>query len=235
MNQTLLRINLPRGVRVYPSAFREALARESDLPPAFFHRKDGKTINARPTIRTAGTRNWVGLVADGEESRQLLYQAVEPAMKIVNRLAGAPCFMEIENLNYHLASRQTPQRYFLREIVIKQRSKIRRTAPLEDVIKGSILQSIRDTCAQMEWDCPEDEDLGVIVKEVTHARGMLLQTTTGVTKESVGLFDAEILIHAELKGIWFLGNLTSRGYGMLIKPYGGKVLLDKPRETDVLQ
>lgn len=229
MSQTVLRLELPKGVRVYPSEFRESLARENSLSEAFFHRQHGATISGRPTIKTVGTKNWIGLVADDDQAAKLLYTAVAPAASIAARMAGSPCRMQIEERQFGISGRPTPYRYFIREMALKQRSKIRREGDIKETLAKAITQSIERTCDQMLWDCPSD--LGVTVVDINRSRGLLLQTTSGVTKESVGLFDLEILVHAELSGYWFAGNLTSRGYGLVIKPRGDTMYSSTDRSS----
>ena len=55
-----------------------------------------------------------------------------------------------------------------------------------------------------------------------------------MTNEYVTLVDAKLMIHAELKGMWFLGNLTARGYGRVIQDRPG-MRMETPRAGGVLQ
>ncbi len=219
-HQEVLRISLPAGVRLYPSRFRELLAKVPGLPNALFHRDDqGETINGKPPIRTVGGASWVGLVADpGEE--ELLRLAVGPAIMAVTKEVGSPCPVQVERREFGLEPADAPKPYFVREIVVK-RGMVKEGADIPALIKARIEDSVETICANNGFDCPTREAMGIYVHEVTGVKGLRLQTTAGVTNRYVGLANARILINADLKGFWSVGSLTSRGYGRLIYAFPG--------------
>ena len=232
--QTLLRIGVPRGKRVFPSQFRELLAKQPGLPNELFHRDEaGQTKNERPGIRVAGAVGWIGLVADpGFESH--VYSAAQACIQVATQLSGQPAAVGIEQHEFGLRPSNEPIRYWIREMTLKRRHKRALEKSVEDLISERALQAINATCSRYGFDCPTDEQLGVMVVQTHRPRGMYLQTTSGVTEEAVTLVDAEVLIHANLKGLWFAGNLTSRGYGRIIPSRPG-MSLGYERDGEVLK
>ena len=232
--QTVLRISLPQGIRMYPSQFRNELAKQPGLANSTFHRDEvGQTINARPRLRMAGAMGWVGLVANpGVED--VLTPAMGPAIMAVSSFTRSNCSVNVEKHDFGISSRNEPQEYWIREMVLKRNSPKSREQDVETLIKDRTLTSIEATCGDFDMDCPTAEQLGIRVIEIVAQRGMYLETTVGVTKHAVTLVDARVLIHADLKGFWFVGNLTSRGYGRLIKPHPN-IELGRQRRDQVLR
>ncbi len=232
--QTVLRIGVPHGKRVFPSQFREMLAKQPDLPNALFHRDgQGRTINNRPGIRTAGATGWVGLVADpGSES--LVYEAAPACIQVASQLSGQPSSANIEQHKMAFTPTEEPRRYLIRELALKRRHQKAREQNLEDLIRQRITSSLLACCNRNGFDCPGDEQLGVMVAHTHRPRGMFIQTTAGVTGEALTLVDVEVLIHAKIEGMWFAGNLTSRGYGRIIPSRPG-MDLGYRRDSRVLQ
>jgi hypothetical protein len=225
---------LPPGLRIYPSEFREMLAKLPDLPNALFHRDEqGRTINERPSLRVAGATGWVGLVAN-EGSEKLLRDAVGPAVMAVSQRTGHPCSVQIEELDFAIKSKVEPTIYWVREMAIKRKGPQAVNQDIESLIADRMRTSIAAVCAQAGMECPSDEQLGIQTVEVVHQRGLRLQATTGITNMWVTLVDARVMIHAELKGMWFVGNLTARGYGRVIAPRPG-MRFDAERKADFLQ
>jgi hypothetical protein len=232
--QTLLRIGLPPGTRLYPSEFREMLAKLPDMPSALFHVDENRvSLNGRPGIRVAGAAGWVGLVADAD-NKLLLREATGAAIMAVSQRIGQSCKVEIEEHDFGLKQQNEPKIYWVREMAIKQRHQSAREKAPETLIEERVLSSIEATCAKYGMDCPTAEDLGVKTVEAIRPRGLRLQTTAGLTNEYVMLVDAKVMVHADLDGMWFVGNLTSRGYGRIIKDRPG-MRFGPQRAGEVLQ
>jgi len=220
-HQSLLRIALPPGCRVYPSTFRELLSKVPDLPNALFHRDEsGQTINARPSLRVVGGQAWVGLLANPGQER-LLRDAVGPAIIAISNYTGLACKVEMETLDYDLRASDEPTVYWIREMAIKRRHPRAMSLDIETLIAERTLGAIEAACLDAGIDCPTAEQLGIQTLEAIRPRGMQLLTTTGLTKEFVTLVDARVMLHGKLNGMWFAGNLTSRGYGRIILPRPG--------------
>ena len=227
--QTLLRISLPGGVTLYPSHFREIVARLPGMPAALFHRDDkGKTINERPGIRFVGGLSWVGLLADSQQE-PLLTAVAGAAILAVSAFANHPCKVQIESLKFGLKLSYAPQMYWVREMAIKRTSPKARAQEVDSLIAARALTSIEGTCEKYGFDCPTGDQLEISTVEVIHERGMNLETSTGLTGMFVHLVDAVIMVHADLDGMWFAGNLTARGYGRLIRPRPGMRMAENKR------
>lgn len=219
--QTLLRISLPEGVTLYASHFREMLAKLPGVPAALFHRDaEGKTINERPGIRVVGGAGWVGLLADSEHE-PLVTAVAGAAILAVSAFANHPCKVQMESLNFGVKLSHAPQMYWVREMAIKRKSPKARAQEVGSLIAERVLTSIEATCEKYGFDCPTADQLGISTVEIVRERGMNLETSTGLTGMFVHLVDAVVMVHADLDGMWFVGNLTARGYGRLIRPRPG--------------
>lgn len=212
--QTLLRIGLPEGTLIYPSRFRELLAKQPDMPPALFHRNaDGKTCNDLPGLLTIGGRQWLGILAQpGYED--VLYQAMGLAVRVLTLEAGKSVPVDVQRLELDINRAHTPITYFVREMAIKRRYQAARSADIESLVKTRILAGLARLADRYNLDIPTEEQLGLDVS-VHKNIGMRLETTNGLSNEYVSLVDARISMFAELKGHWMVGNLTSRGYGRI--------------------
>lgn len=234
MKQTLLRLGLMQGVTLYPSRFRELLAKQSGLPSALFHyTDDGKTQNGLPGIRMVGAKGWVGVLADCNHT-DLLFQALGPAVKAVTDFCGKPVRAGIEEHEFDLIQLHYPKRYRVREMALKRRWEGAREMPVEELVAKRLLAGIERMAVTYGLDCPTPDQLGLAV-DVTKAIGMPLSTTAGVTGEYVTLANAEFMLHADLKGLWFAGNLTTRGYGRIAAMLPGTVALTNPPARRSLQ
>ncbi|KKI36121.1 hypothetical protein VI03_25455 [Burkholderia vietnamiensis] len=215
--QTLLRISLPPNAHLYPSRFRELLAKEvarNQLPWTLLHSSDqGIPLPGMPGVRVVGGHRWLGLLAD-EAHTPLLYQAMGSAVQAVTQMLGANASVEVEQRELSLTPLQTPERYWIREMVLKRRSPAARNSDLEELAQRRLVSGIERMARQYGIDCPTQEQLGIVVS-VRRNLGLQLSTTNGPTSEWVTLVDMEFMIHAKLGGYWFAGNLTSRGYGRI--------------------
>jgi hypothetical protein len=210
------------------------LAKRPDLPNALFHRDvDGKTINERPSLRMAGAVGWVGLVAD-PGSEQLLYDSIGAAVQAASSAIGNSCSVNIESIDLAIKPLNEPRIYWVREMAIKRKHPRALAQDVSTLIRDRMLTSLEASCDKNGLVCPTADELGIEVVEIVHERGLRLQTTTGVTNTFVHLVDARVLIHADLDGMWFVGNLTSRGYGRIIQSRPG-MRMDAPRKAEFLQ
>lgn len=214
MKQTLLRIGLPSGTLLYASRFRELIARLPNVPAMLFHRaEDGRTHPGAPGIRFVGGRQWVGILADpGHEG--LVYDVMGAAVKAVAQEISKAVPVSVEERELGINACHGPVRYWIREMAIKRRTDVRRKASTHDLVASILLRDIEAQASRFGLDLPTRDQLDLSV-EVVSEKGLRLQTTAGVTNEYVHLVNASFDIHAELRGIWFAGNLTSRGYGRI--------------------
>lgn len=237
MKQTLLRFSLPTGVRMYPNDLREALARTNRLPASFFgydletgfpirqpSRKEGVAPTAAqksnrmaiPGIRVVGGASWVGILATGAESQDLLNAAIAPAIEAVNGHCKAAVPVRIENPIFYIESQEFPSAYWVREMVIKKGAG-REVSDDERmaVVKRRIETSIAAQAEAHGLDCPPEPLLDVRVAELIRPRGLRIVTTSGPTDQYACLLDVRFYASAKLCGFWFAGNLTARGYGRI--------------------
>jgi len=212
--QTLLRIRLPDGARLYPQEFRELLAKQPGMPHDLFHYDDaGRPQQGMPGVRTVGAHRWVGLISDSAHA-DLIYQVTGPVVHAVTQRLGANVKLEIEQHDLAIKRREEVRKYFIREMVIKRRRPGARAADLETLATERLVASLARMAAHHGLDCPTAADLGLVL-EVERDLGLRLSTTTGPTGEFATLLNASFWMHANLTGMWFAGNLTARGYGRI--------------------
>jgi len=214
MKQTLLRIGLPAGTLLYASRFRELVARLPNMPAMLFNRgEDRRTLPSTPTVRFVGGRQWVGILADpGHEG--LVYDVMGAAVRAVTQEISKAVPVSVEEHELGVKSCQWPVRYWIREMAIKRRTDVRRAASTHDLVAELLLRDIEAQAERFGLDMPTRDQLDLFV-EVVNEKGLRLQTTSGVTNEYVHLVNASVDVNAEMRGIWFAGNLTSRGYGRI--------------------
>lgn len=214
--QTLLRIGLPGDRPLYASRFRELLARECNLPPMFFHRSpEGKPLEGQPLIRVVGGKKWVGILGDGEEGLNLVEMATGPAMRTIAREMGGSSPVRMESHKPEIKTCDRLVKYWVRELVVKRRSNKRRLDTEENLAEEMILRGLSRGVDRFQMDESILDDMLFRIEEVRRPRGLRLSTTSGDTNEFVTLMDVEFTLNRELSGIWFAGNLTSRGYGRI--------------------
>lgn len=215
--QTLLRIALPADVRVFPSQFRERLAKDGDLPASFFHYDAGRPMTGTPTVRIVGGKTWVGILACGANQYDLVSEAMTPAVRALN-LQGRVLRTAIETFEFGVADSHLPQTYFIREMTIKRRHVAARLADDRDLVTERLRQGLIRQFCENEFYVPDDFPL--MVTEVIRPRGLHLKTANGKSNEYVTLLDAQFVTPLNLSGFWFAGNLTARGYGRIIRDAG---------------
>ncbi|QMI49808.1 type IV CRISPR-associated endonuclease Csf5 [Burkholderia sp. MBR-1] len=215
--QTLLRIGLPDGAQIYPSRYRELLAKEAStwgFPSALFHTNELRSAEpGMPGVRVVGGKRWIGILAD-EANTSVIYQVMGGAVAAANSLTGRNTPVEVEEHELGLKPRHHPQQYWIREMVLKRRSPSAREGDLEDLARRRLTAGIERMATRYGIDCPTDDQLGIDVS-IKRNLGLRLTTVSGPTNEFVTLLDMSFTIHADLGGIWFAGNLTSRGYGRI--------------------
>ncbi|WP_420213417.1 type IV CRISPR-associated endonuclease Csf5 (plasmid) [Burkholderia aenigmatica] len=211
--QTLLRIGLPADTQIYVSRYRELLAKEAGASAALFHYSaENKTpAPGIPGVRVVGGKRWLGILAD-EQNAGVVYESMGAAVRAASQLAGQNIPVHVEEHELSLKPCHEPRQYWVREMVLKRRSPSARGSDLEDLVRRRLVAGIERMAAYYGIDCPTDEQLGIEV-EVKRNIGLRLSTVDGPTNEWVTLVDVAFTAHLELDGFWFVGNLTSRGYG----------------------
>lgn len=222
MRQSILKIQFPEGAApLRPGDFREMLAKGGDgsplLPAAFFHYDEaGRPLSAgAPAIRIVGGRTWVGVLSMAEES-PLFDQAVGIASRIASKHYGRPLPIRVETPEFGITATEYPVTYFLRDMAIKRRRARARAQSIDDIVRERISDGLARYAAAYGLDVPKTERLGIIFHDLRNI-GMQLRVREGSTNEFVTLVNGEFSMHADLAGIWQVGNLQSRGYGRIIR------------------
>ena len=215
--QTLLRIALPDDVRVFPSQFRERLAKEGGLPESFFHYEAGRPMKGTPTVRIVGGKTWLGILASGTDQYDIVAEAMKPAVRALE-LQGRVLRTSLETFEFGVEDTHLSQTYFIREMALKRRHPAARLADDRDLVTERLRQGLIRQFCENNFYVPDDFPL--MVTEVIRPRGLHLKTADGKSNEYVTLLDAQFVTPLKLSGFWFAGNLTSRGYGRIIRDAG---------------
>lgn len=221
MKQTLLKIRVPDGHTLYPRQLRGLVAKLDKPSPALFARDEFGTSVKYPGVRFVGGRNWVGVLAD-EAHEEVLSRSIGDVLLQVSRHVGQPCPVEVEQHDLSLNASDRPYNYRASRIALKLRTHKGRNEPTSVVLADRIYGSIDRTCAQFGLDCPDQESMGIMNVVIERDIGMRLDTAEGETGEFVSLIEATFTLHADLRGMWFVGNLTARGHGRVFKQYALK-------------
>lgn len=222
MHQTLLRYQLPPGTRIYPNQFRELVAKQDIKNPAVFHRDErGQSLVDLPALCFVGATNWVGILAQPNED-DLLNSIIGPATMALSKHLNTSIPISIEQLQVKAEKRFEPVKYRLREIALKRRYETTQKRPVDELIRDRILSGLERLAGKFCIDLPSADFLDVDVN-IRIERGVQLQVTGKMTKAFVHVVDADIEMNVDLGGMWMVGNLTSRGYGRLIKENPGVI------------
>jgi hypothetical protein len=220
MIQTLLKYQLPKGVRVYPNQFRELLAKQDlQLPEAFHRTPDGKTNTGLPGICFVGGVSWVGILANPNQDA-IFNQMIGPATMAISRFLNTSVPVQIDQIKFGAQARLVPVNYRLREMALKRRYDTTRARPVEELVRERILKGMARIANQYGIDLPSDDALDVDVT-IRYERGLRLEVPQKMTNEFLHLVDADVSMNVDLAGMWQVGNLTSRGYGRLIQEHPG--------------
>jgi len=223
MKQRLLKISLPDDVRLYSSVLREMVAKDSSLSAEFFHYKkdEGSSVsrpaNGQPVIRFIGGKTWVGMIStgDGDLPEQLFNSGLPHVIQAAFSATKKPNKIQINDLSMHVCDHHNPSQWFVREMVVKRRTKNARTEDLTALYENRLRKSILRQSEELGVDL--DDDFPLAVTEVIRPRGLRLVTSTGPTNEYAELADIRFSTSLDFKGMWFAGNLTARGYGRIIR------------------
>jgi hypothetical protein len=219
MNQTMLRIRWPQNSQrsLWASDFRERVAALDEKCPAFFNRDEsGQTINDLPGVRFCGARGWVGVVAD-EASKSLLMAQTGNVIAAASQYFEQPCPVAIEAYEFGIAATQHPINYVIREMALRLKTPKARQRPVVELVRERLVATLEREALKYGLDCPSEDQLEIFGIEIERELAMKVSFTEAVDVHSVKLVNVRFQMHAELKGHWFTGYLTSRGYGRIIR------------------
>lgn len=212
--QTLLQLRLPPGKQLYASRFRELLAKGCNLPPEFFRPEAGS--KSPPLIRIVGGKSWVGILGDGARGAELVEAAAGPAIRLATTEVDRNVQVVMQTPTLGVEAQDFLTRYWVRELVVKCRTQARREATPEVLAEQVVLTGLKRVAQRAGLDDSLFEaDLVFRIENANRPRGLRISTTDGDTNEFATLMDVEFTINRKLSGYWFVGNMTSRGYGRI--------------------
>lgn len=217
MHQTLLRMSLPNGRTLWPDELRAVVARQDKLIDPLLMGRDehGRTL-PNPPVRFVGSRKWVGLVANpGFED--LLYAHTGVVIKAASQQLGVPVPVVVEEHELRLSRSHTPSFYAALNVAFKRRNETARGMPEAELFVDRLRKGLERQAMLFGIDCPMGDELEIDNVRIDRQLGMGLKTDRGLTGEAVTLLTkVEFTMFAELRGFWFAGNLSSRGYGRIV-------------------
>lgn len=213
MQQTLLRIGLPDKAQVWPSDFRTLVAALDGHDPSFYARDDQGATVRYPGIKFCGGPRWCGVLADAAHEPVLMRQA-GMAIKALATKLGQPLPANFETHEFGLARTQYPIAYRATNMVLKRRGPAARDCSLEELAAARIQSSLRRTADHYGIDCPTDSEMELMGLTVEHNAGIRIKDDAA---EFGTVASVSFSMFVELKGYWFVGNLTARGHGRVIR------------------
>lgn len=178
--------------------------------------------DGRPPIRIVGSMRWGGVVFD-ESKHDYFYTALPNILKVASDIAGQPVKLNVEQHQLRIRYTDTPIRYMLREMAIYRRSAASKAMSTEDLVSSRLfggfegnLQGLDGICMQYGLELPDARTLDLKVN-VLREFGVPLRSSDGLSKEYFTVVSGEVWMNAILGGVWQVGNLTSRGYGQIIR------------------
>lgn len=186
-------------------------------------------LNGRPPVRVIGGKTWVGVIAD-PNCEDMLLPHIAAILNVATKIANSPVKIQVEQRQFGISYTEYPVKYMLRELVLARRNEKARSEDLAQLVhdriwggaSGGNFYGIDGTCAAFGFEPPSREMLDIKVFPLKNI-GIALRPADGKSNEYMSLIDAEIWMNADLSGVWQVGNLISRGYGRIIKPFGESV------------
>lgn len=242
MKQTLLRYRLPPGIQLRSHEFKELVAAALDgdhyVNSEFFHYRNGKPVpDSQPDIRFVGGKGWVGILSQSGAQDSLMAVAA-PVVMALNQTLGKPVSMEIHEPEWTLETTQYPVQYHFREIAFRKQYKWHGTDA--DLITQLVIRSVRrdrdlygldlpgiapGTLPAHEYEQADTdavrERLAIVVHDVRSA-GVRMRTATGNGTFAFKVLNGTLSMNLNIKGIWQIGSLVSRGYGRIIRARGAQ-------------
>ena len=196
---------------MWPDQFRTIVAgQDRKVAPEVMGRDAaGQTVH-HPPIRFVGGRSWVGMVADpGYE--QLLLQHAGAAVQAASRALARPLAVDFEEHQFGVERSHTPVFYRALNVAFKRRSEKAKGEDVGALFSQRLVAALERQALRTGLDCPIADELEVANVQVPREMGMMLHTEGLKLLPSV-----EFTMFAELRGFWFAGNLSARGYGRIV-------------------
>ena len=220
--QTLLKIRIEEAP--FPQDFRSVLAKECTLSPQFFHRdEEGNTKNGEPLIRIMGWKGWVGVLASGDEGMEILRVSLREILPVVAREFGVPKIEMTHSWQRAFPLSSGQEHYFVPALVVKCRTPRRKSSDekklAEDVLRSSLVRTAKTN--GINPDLFTDSSFRMEVESVLPATPLGIRRSTPegprMTSEEARKMRVVFKMNRSLQGHWFVGNLTSRGYGRIVQ------------------
>lgn len=225
--QAMLRIDAPAEAPPLRAAeFRELLARTADrndlLPPAFFnYDTQGNSLSGAPDIRIIGGTRWVGIVSESG-NEDMLDRAMGLATRASRQFWGKQGRVSLSHPEMSATPIDGVRTYYLRDMVIKRRSRIRQSTDTAELVHRIVLDGLDKAARRQGIDLPLDADIDLRLHDMRELGLPIKVSNRGMSGEYATLVQATCTMAVDLRGIWQVGALQARGYGRIVPcPEGG--------------
>lgn len=208
----------PGSFRMSAEDLRREMARRlSDRQnEAFFNYTNGAPSPSQSAefcfLNSRHTLEILSKSGDKETLEQMADQA-KACIKAFYKLPGDIAISHtILDYQPELTFSERPRFYRLKEVAIKK------SGPGKDPVKEiqSVFMRMLDRCAaENDVDIPSESQLDFCVHELRHC-AKRLKAQGKETNQFFRITNALISINLNLKGVWQIGNLQSRGYGQVL-------------------
>lgn len=216
MKQLLLRIQTGHDLTLYPKDFRKVVAGLDQRAPALFGRDDrGQTVD-HPAARFIGGPGWVGVLVDEVDSSLLMRHAGEIILA-ASQHAGRPLPVAFEEHTCSITRAPFVHHYRASNVALKMRHPGAREMDFTTLIAKRIAGALVIQATHRGMDAPEEHEFEIACVDVDQRLGMQLKTDRGDTGEWVTVVPSvSFTSFVDLKGFWFVGNLSARGHGRVV-------------------
>jgi hypothetical protein len=220
MLQHLVKFRLTGDKRIYPSAFRDAIAKQLNDPTQenLFHYKNGQGANGHPLNRFVGGKGWVGFIS--EESESMAAQVLAPGIKVLKQL-GINAGIELISESKTAFLCDEPVLYAISSGIDKRSDPKRRNLTDAQYINHMIWKMLETASEQGVLDIlPVESELNLTVFESTSV-GIKAGHNRGEGNLHYHKVHGKFAMNMRLTGLWQAGQLLSRGNGQLYKINNG--------------
>lgn len=159
----------------------------------------------------------MGVVVDDGHADLLMRHSGEIILAASKHL-GRAVPVEFEQHEHSLVKTQFVHHYRALNVAIKRRGPSARESNIDALASRRIVASLLKQSTVLGMDVPEEQDLEIACIEVDRTVGVQLKTDAGLTNEWMTVIPSlSFTSFADLKGFWFVGNLSSRGHGRVVR------------------
>lgn len=178
----------------------------------------GKTITGFPAVHFTGSKVGFGLVGFGELGRTIVEDASPIIHRLLSQKASTPIHIDSKLITASLDWRPYAINYRVPRMIVQ--TKRGHTEKLKDPEAGSahleqlFLTSIRRQAEALGIPVPKGAEVKFLGAQRTFT-----SKSKKHTQAKLGLVNAEFAVNMNIKGLWSVGYMLSKGFGMFDATY----------------